>query len=167
MSQWLDLEPCTKGEFAMLSSSYLGRWRLVLSLTGIGLFLALHTTVDAEVWKYVDATGVTQFTNVPPPQGGEPLFQSLPEPAKVSASAPAATASAALQTSVKAGSVPIVRAHGRALPPALARALAHASASASASAPKSAPKSMPAVSAPLNPGQALGDWPPRQNILKK
>lgn len=75
--------------------------RGVMTLGGMALGCVLHAQAHADVWKYVDKEGVTRFTNEPPNQGAQRLFQSDPElpspaaraseptPAPAPASAPA------------------------------------------------------------------------------
>ncbi|MEO8122113.1 MAG: lytic transglycosylase domain-containing protein [Rhodoferax sp.] len=52
--------------------------RGLLSLLGVALGCALHVQARADVWKYVDENGVTQFTNQPPNKDVQLVIQSGP-----------------------------------------------------------------------------------------
>ncbi len=61
--------------------------RGVMSLLGLALGCALHAQARADVWKYVDENGVTQFTNQPPNKNVQLVIQSnpaTPSPANLS-----------------------------------------------------------------------------------
>lgn len=81
--------------------------RGVSSVLALTLTWALPVRVHADVWKYVDEKGVIHYTNEPPNNNAQKLFQSTPEPpgagassanpaVRASAPAPAPSASAAL-----------------------------------------------------------------------
>lgn len=55
--------------------SYLLRHTAGVSLFAL-LFAGFHSAASADVWKYVDANGVTQFTNEMPPRKAELVIQS-------------------------------------------------------------------------------------------
>lgn len=52
--------------------------RAVLSLMVLGVGWAFHAPAAADVWKYVDEAGVTQFTNQPPGKGARLVIESNP-----------------------------------------------------------------------------------------
>ena len=58
--------------------SLLVRCAAVISLSGL-LFAGFHGAASADVWKYVDENGVTQFTNEIPLRKAELVIQSNPE----------------------------------------------------------------------------------------
>ena len=116
--------------------------RATLVCRGVPSLLALAwlfpVQVLADVWKYVDEKGVIHFTNEPPNKDAQQLFQSEPaQPA--SAAAPVAHASA----------------------PASTAAPVTAPAPVKTTTPAPAPTTHASAAVPLNPGKALGDWPPR------
>ena len=58
--------------------------RGAMSLLGVALAWTFHAQAYADIWKYVDANGVTHFTNEPPTQNAQqliPLPTSAPNPA--------------------------------------------------------------------------------------
>jgi soluble lytic murein transglycosylase-like protein len=55
--------------------------RSAVSLLGLALGWALHAPALADVWKYVDENGVTQFTNQPPNKNVQLVIQSDPDTA--------------------------------------------------------------------------------------
>lgn len=49
-----------------------------MSLLGVVMGCVIHPLVWADVWKYVDENGVTQFTNQPPNKVAQLIIQSNP-----------------------------------------------------------------------------------------
>lgn len=47
-----------------------------LGLLGVAMIGALHAPAHADVWRYVDENGVTQFTNQPPGKNAKLVIQS-------------------------------------------------------------------------------------------
>lgn len=141
----------------MLISRCLRQWVLRRGVTGalaVVLGVVFHLPTYADVWKYVDASGLTRYTNTSPGQGAELLFQSPADTPTTSAPSPIVMTSAPLIVAppeVTPSKVPVTT-PAKVSTPALAKT--------------SAPAGLPA-SAPFNPGNALGDWPPRPKNLTK
>jgi hypothetical protein len=64
--------------FFWKSFRHLALQRGALSLSASLLACLLHGQARADVWKYVDEMGVTQFTNQPPSKGSQLVIQSDP-----------------------------------------------------------------------------------------
>ena len=72
-----------------------------LSLLGVMLIGALHAPARADVWRYVDENGVTQFTNQPPGKDAQLVIQSpLGAPAQSALTGRRDTPEAAAQRAV-------------------------------------------------------------------
>jgi hypothetical protein len=104
------------------------------------LSLPWSVVVDAQMRKYVDANGVTFYTNEPVEESQQPETQPAPAlAANPSASSPAGAASATASAPAKAS---------------------ESSSRASMPVP-GASTAKPSGTTPIDPSKALGDWPPR------